>query len=95
MEAKARRIVTLRLDNGKSPFRDWLDGLQDRYFLRAIDARLTRIRDGNFGDHKSVGEGVFELRIPKGPGLRVYYGLDGDELVTCLAVATRDRKTAT
>jgi putative addiction module killer protein len=51
---------------------------------RAIDARLARIRDGNFGDHKSVGEGVSELRIPKGPGLRVYYGLEGDTLVVLL-----------
>ena len=38
---------------------------------------MTRVADGNFGDHKSVGSGVMELRIPKGPGLRVYYGLDG------------------
>lgn len=48
---------------------------------RAVDARLTRLAVGNFGDHKSVGAGVFELRIPKGPGLRVYYGLRGSELV--------------
>jgi putative addiction module killer protein len=53
-------------------------------FSRAVDARLTRVRDGNFGDHKSVGEGVFEIRIPKGPGLRVYYALDGDRMVILL-----------
>ena len=28
--------------------------------------------------------GVFELRIQKGPGLRVYYGLDGVNLVVLL-----------
>jgi putative addiction module killer protein len=58
-------------------------------FARAVDSRLTRIRDGNFGDHKSVGEGVFELRIPKEPGLRVYYGLDGEDLVVLLGAGDK------
>ena len=47
----------------------------------AVDARLTRVRAGNFGDCKSVGGGVFELRIALGPGLRVYYGLHGKRVV--------------
>jgi len=52
--------------------------------MQAVDARLTRIRDGNFGDHKGVGEGVFELRISKGPGLRVYYAINNEEVVLLL-----------
>ena len=73
----------LQLSNGKIPFENWYDKL-DQLFQRAIDARLTRLAVGNFGDHKSVGAGVFELRVPKGPGLRVYYGLKGDELVVLI-----------
>ncbi len=83
MEAKARQIVFLRLDDDSSPFEDWLNS-RDLVLVRAVDARITRIRDGNFGDHKSVGDEVFELRIPKGPGLRVYYALDGENLVVLL-----------
>ena len=49
-----------------------------------IDARLARVADGNFGDNKLVGEGVFELRMPKGPGLGVYYGLDGSRIVVLI-----------
>lgn len=48
---------------------------------RAVDARLTRLAVGNFGDHRSIGNGLYELRIMKGPGLRVYYGFKGLELV--------------
>lgn len=62
----------------------WLESLKSNVFRAAVDARLTRVADGNFGDHKSVGGGVFELRIPKGPGLRVYYGLDGPRLVVLI-----------
>jgi putative addiction module killer protein len=50
----------------------------------AVDARLARVRAANFGDSKSVGGGVFELRIAFGPGLRVYYGLYGRQIVVLL-----------
>jgi putative addiction module killer protein len=83
MQVKERRIIMLQLSNGKIPFESWYERL-DQISQRAVDARLTRIAVGNFGDHKSVGAGVFELRIPTGPGLRVYYGLKSNELVVLL-----------
>ena len=52
--------------------------------MRAVDARLTRVRAGNFGDHKRVAKGVYELRVDRGPGLRIYYGLCGADLVVLL-----------
>ena len=80
MDIKERHIVMLQLSNGKAPFESWYNNL-DLILQRAIDARITRLAVGNFGDHKSVGGGVFELRISKGPGLRIYYGLNGNELI--------------
>jgi len=77
----AREIKKLELQNGLVPFDEWFDSLRDRKMQTAVDARLARVRAGNFGDHKSVGSGVFELRIVLGPGLRVYYGLHGKEVV--------------
>ena len=47
---------------------------------------------GNFGDHKSVGEGVYELRIDFGPGYRVHYGRDGDKFVILLVGGTKKRQ---
>ena len=80
-----REIKKLELQNGVVPFDEWFDSLHDRKMQAAVDARLTRVRAGNFGDFKSVGGGVFELRISFGPGLRVYYALHGREIVVLLA----------
>lgn len=46
--------------------------------------RLDRISLGNFGDCRSVGEGVQELRIDYGPGYRVYFGQLGSTIVLLL-----------
>ncbi len=73
----------LRLVSGKVPFETWHDKLA-MALQRAVDARLTRLAVGNFGDHKALGAGVYELRIMKSSGLRVYYGLEGDEIVVLI-----------
>jgi putative addiction module killer protein len=70
--------------NGRNPFREWLEGLRDRQARAKIRVRLNRIRLGNFGDCKSVGGGISELRIPHGPGYRVYFGRRGDTVVILL-----------
>jgi hypothetical protein len=41
-------------DNGRNPFREWLERLRDRQARARIRVRLNRIRLGNFGDSKSV-----------------------------------------
>ena len=39
---------------------------------------------GNFGDCKSLREGVWELRVNCGPGYRVYYAMAARECVLLL-----------
>lgn len=46
--------------------------------------RLRRVSNGNFGDSKSVGEGVSELKVDVGAGYRVYFGKHGQALVILL-----------
>lgn len=42
------------------------------------------VEHGNPGDVKPVGEGVSEMRIPYGPGYRVYYITRGPVIVVLL-----------
>jgi putative addiction module killer protein len=79
--------------HGKNIFRDWLDGLRDAKGRAAIRSRIDRVEEGLFGDHESVGEGVFELRIHFGPGYRVYYGEDGPRIVLLLCGGDKSTQT--
>jgi putative addiction module killer protein len=54
-------------------FRDWLAEMRDAIAVKAIKRRIARVQVGLFGDAKSVGGGVQELRIDHGPGYRVYF----------------------
>ena len=71
-------------------FRDWLEKLRDRQARLRIYDRLKRLADGNFGDTKSVGDGVQELRMRFGPGYRAYYVWQGDVLVILLNGGDKD-----
>ncbi len=79
-----KEIVAFRATDGRVPFEEWLDDLNDKKAVARILARLARVRQGNLGDCKPVGEGVSELRVDYGPGYRVYFGQDGQTLVVLL-----------
>ena len=66
------------------PVTDWLHALRDMRARAQIEVRLRRVSTGNFGDCKSVGGGVSELRIDLGAGYRVYYAKHGQTLVILL-----------
>ena len=69
------RIVRLYLtESGESPFQEWFDDLGDIRAQDHILARIARLRLGNPGDWKTVGGGVYEMRIGYGPGYRLYFG---------------------
>lgn len=68
-----------------SAYQKWIDSLRDRRAIFHVTARVIRLRNGNAGDAKPVGEGVSEMRIHYGPGYRVYYKLRGAELIILLA----------
>ena len=71
---------------------DWLAGLKNRKDALRISARVLRIEQNNFGDSKSVGGGVSELRFTFGPGYRVYYTLREGTVCILLGGGTKQRQ---
>jgi putative addiction module killer protein len=65
-------------------FMEWLQALGDRQGRAKIIVRLDRLEQGNPGNSRSVGEGIFELKIDFGPGYRVYYVQRGEVLIVIL-----------
>lgn len=75
-------------------FDAWLVRLADQKARARILNRLDRASLGNFGDCKSIGEGVSEMRIDAGPGYRVYFVRRGVAVYVLLTggdKATQDR----
>jgi putative addiction module killer protein len=83
---KGRNIQILQTPD----FRDWLNKLRDRKARLRIGERIDRLVIGNFGDTKSVGDGVQELRMRFGPGYRIYYIWKDDVLIILLRGGDKD-----
>lgn len=76
---------------GESPFVDWFDRL-DVVAAAKVTVALARIARGAVSNVRGVGEGVLEFRIDFGPGYRVYFARDGDQLVILLAGGSKRRQ---
>ncbi len=75
-------------------FDAWLLSLRDSVAKERISKRLVRLVHGNWGDYKSVGGGVIELRIHAGPGYRIYLTQRRGELILLLAGGTKKTQSA-
>jgi putative addiction module killer protein len=79
---------------GRDVFDDWLTQLGDARAQAKIATRINRLAAGNFGDCKSLRQGLFELRIDWGPGYRVYYAMIGRECVLLLCGGDKRKQPA-
>jgi putative addiction module killer protein len=78
---------------GRIPFLDWLQDVDEKVVRAKVDARLALLEAGNLGKCRSVGEGIFELKIDFGPGYRVYFGQDGVRLVILLMAGDKSTQS--
>ncbi len=65
-------------------FQKWFNNLKDIKTKARITLRLRSVSLGNFGDHKSLGKNLFELRFFFGSGYRIYYTLKNDQIIFLL-----------
>ena len=74
-------------------FSKWLQKLKDIQGKVSILRRIKRVKEGNFGDYKSLGDNIYELRITVGAGYRVYYTQKGDEIIILLLGGDKSTQT--
>lgn len=82
MESKFE-VITFKTSRNKEPFNDWLYSLNKETRDRVFN-RISRIKNGNFGDHKNLGFGIFELRLDFGSGYRIYFGREDHKIIILL-----------
>ena len=79
--------------DGSRPFDQRFDNLEARAAAR-VTATITKLEGGLRPNVEAVGNGAFEAKIDYGPGYRVYFGLDGQELVVLLLCGDKKRQQA-
>lgn len=90
MEVFQRLIEYYERPDERVPYLEWFNSLQSGPDKDVIRARLARVRLGNLGDCKPVGEGVLELRIHLGPGYRIYFAEIGRMVILLLTAGDKD-----
>lgn len=80
--------------DGTNVISDWLSKLRDKQAVVRIAARINRLVVGNFGDCKSLRGGVYELRVDRGPGYRVYFARAGKKCVLLLCGGDKRTQSA-
>src|SRR4051794_32414776 len=85
------QILEYLAAGGASSFARWFDAL-DAQAAAKVTVALQRMRQGNFANVKGVGAGVLEYRIDFGPGYRLYFGRDGEQIIVLLGGGTKRRQ---
>ena len=79
-----KQIVYYSTHSGKEPYRDWSNDLPSAD-QAVIYAYVDRVAMGAARKNvKPVGDGVFEIKIDRGRGFRVYSGQVGQKIILLL-----------
>ncbi len=87
------KILFYKTENGKEPFIDWLKTIDNSFRSRIVKRLNQIIETGNFGDHKNISDGIFELRFDFGGGYRIYFGFEEQQII--ILFCGGDKKTQT
>ena len=81
------RVKIYQTETGKEPYWEWYKSIRnkDKVTARRVRNRLRRIEQGNFGNNRSLGKGLYELKFSFGQGYRIYVGRRADKIIVLLS----------
>ncbi|MFZ0758688.1 MAG: type II toxin-antitoxin system RelE/ParE family toxin [Candidatus Sulfotelmatobacter sp.] len=77
--------------NGRSPYAAWFENLNAPAAAKVAKA-VIKMEQGNFSNVGPVGSGVSEYVIDFGPGYRIYFGKDGEQIIILLGGGSKKRQ---
>lgn len=78
-------VTAYKNKKGKEPLENWLESLKDHQTIFRIRDRVDRIAEFNFfGDYKQINQKIYELRFHFGPGYRIYFTYQSEEVIVIL-----------
>ena len=76
-----RQILFLELASGKVLFDGWYKSIKSVATRAYIAGKLNNLENASFNNYKSVGGGIYELRIFIGPAYRIYFAFISIEII--------------
>ena len=88
-----RKIIKFATQRGREPFSEWLSALDKRSQAK-VRAYIDRVAlGGSLKNVKSVGDGVYEIKIDYGPGYRIYFGLVKTTIMLLLMAGDKSQQS--
>lgn len=92
-DGQPKQLLIYETKDGTQPLEKWMTKLRDVEAIARLDERIDRLERGNPGDYKSVGAGVYELRIDYGAGFRLYFAFAGRQIILLLCGGDKTTQT--
>lgn len=78
--------------SGQSPFGRWFHDLDKMQAIKVKDA-LDKLANAKSVNSKPLKDGLSEIKINYGGGLRVYYAKDGEQIILLLGGGAKDSQS--
>lgn len=93
IESKPREAIYYQTASGSEPVYDYIKKMRDRIGQAKIRAKISKAERGNFGQegngYRHISGDVWELKVHYGPGYRIYFALDNNELIVLLVAGDK------
>ena len=88
---KFEKVEVYKTDSGREPLMEWVNSLGEPTQSR-MKEKMSRVMSGCLGDWKSLGRGIYELRVHFGAGYRMYFALEENKLILLLCGGNKSRQ---